>query len=79
MKVFVTKYALTRGIFEEEVREHGEYVYGGVGSYQTQYRLGETCFYSRGVAAEAAERMRDRKVVSLRKQIVRLEKLRFDA
>lgn len=79
MKVFVTKYAMTKGIQEASVTGKtdvvGTYVYSG--GYSQQYRMGYTAFLTREEASMAAEAMRQRKVASLKKSIAKLEKLSF--
>ena len=74
--VWVTKYALTRGIFQVEVTiENGGYAHE-TGQQWTQYPPG-TWFLTEPGAADDAEARRTRKIESLRKQIVKLEKIRF--
>lgn len=77
-KVFITKYALTKGILEKEaeIRDYGyeiAYVKGGFSSYS----LGKEAFRTREQAMERAEKMRLKKIASLKKQIEALEKMKF--
>ena len=78
--VFKSKYALTKGILEKEVKiqDHGNgyiraYEKGGFPSYS----LGKECFRTREQAMERAEKMRLKKIASLKKQIEVLEKMKF--
>lgn len=71
-KVFITKYALTKGILEKEVKiqDHGNgyiraYEKGGFPSYS----LGKECFRTREQAMERAEKMRLKKIAPWRKQM----------
>lgn len=88
MKVYITKYALTDGIYECEARKPYEYSEG----YQTDgtdeskavkvsFRIG---FFTKGnwtnsasKAVERAKEMRDRRLQSLKKQIEKLENMKF--
>lgn len=79
-KVFITKYALTKGILEKEAEicDHGNghiraYVKGEFSSYS----LGKEAFRTREQAMERAEKMRLKKIASLKKQIEALEKMKF--
>ena len=85
MNVFITKYALTQGIFEKEaklcldVRTNGTMIEIKAGTgccpeYFHKPHWHETL----GEAIASAESMRKKKIVNLRKQIAKLEKLRFD-
>ena len=77
MKVYITKYALTRGILKREVNginletvvqdalKHGTYYYDG-----EWYKSWEAAY-------EKAEDMRQKKIISLQKQIRKLSKLGF--
>lgn len=79
MKVWITKYALTRGVFEMEVEsqsEDGTAVYG---------KSLNDCYHGEGrewhrtkvSAIKKAEEMRQKKIESLKKQIKKLEQLKF--
>ncbi len=77
-KVFITKYALTKGILEKEAEIHDygheiAYVKGEFSSYS----LGKEAFRTREQAMERAEKMRLKKIASLKKQIEALEKMKF--
>lgn len=75
-KVFITKYALTKGILEKEA-EICDYGY----EYEIAYVIGEFSSYSlfrtREQAMERAEKMRLKKIASLKKQTEALEKMKF--
>lgn len=78
-KVFITKHALTRGIKEIEAEviksdyHNVEYVRYG---YQC-FSIGTNAFLNKADAIKKAEEMRNKKIASLKKQIEKLEKLRF--
>ncbi len=74
-KVYITKCALTHGIAEKEVKIVNGYAYSK-GQYSTQYCPGEF-FDSQQEALNAAEEMRVKKIASLKKQITKLNAMRF--
>ncbi len=79
-KVFITKYALTKGILEKEaeIRDYGyEYEIAYVKGEFSSYPLGKEAFRTREQAMERAEKMRLKKIASLKKQIEALEKMKF--
>lgn len=81
-KVFVTKYALTSGIKEiegEVMKSNWENWPNCVkdGVYNLRY-IGKDAFLDKSEAIKKAEEMRKKKIISLRKQIEKLEKLTFD-
>lgn len=80
MRVWITKYALSTGIFEMDVEsqsEDGKAVYG---------KAWNQCFHGQGVewcktkaaAIARAEEMRNKKITSLKKQIDKLENMKFE-
>lgn len=79
MKAYISKYALTKGIFEVEAEECGDitiyilqgYIIGG-------YFHGIGWHTTRAEAIKRAEEMRLKKIESLKKQIAKLEKKRFE-
>lgn len=79
-KVFITKYALTKGIKEIDADiirsrfENEEYVIDDSYSY---FRIGTNAFTDKSEALKKAEEMKIRKIASLRKQMEKLEKLSF--
>jgi hypothetical protein len=77
MKYWVTKYALTKGIFEAEVDVTDEYAYQRMGNLRVQYRLNRDCHETWDDALFKSDEMRNAKIASLRKQIAKLEKLKF--
>lgn len=82
MRVFVTKYALSMGDIEDiEVRQplanSPDYVSRADGTYRG-HRLGIDAFERREDAVVAANTARDKKIASLKKQIAKLEALRFE-
>jgi hypothetical protein len=84
MKVYITKYALTRGIIEAEVsrqraNEDGYVVVFWDGGLNGENVFGPTEWrWEREAAVARAEEMRKAKIASHKKQIARLEKLRFE-
>lgn len=80
MKVYITKYALSSGIFDIDA-EIGE---SGMVSENSEYHR---CFHGEGKewhktlenAKKYAEDMRLKKVASLKKQLAKYEKMRFIA
>jgi hypothetical protein len=81
MKIWNSKYALTEGLIEQEGEEVGEVGSSMVqiGSMQYLYGEGKEWHRTRESALARAEVMRKAKIASLRKQLARLEALRFDA
>lgn len=78
MKAWISKYALTKGVYEAEGKLCGDpdetkYFHAGFIFERMHVNAHET----REDAITAAEAMRKRKIASLRKQIARLEKLTF--
>lgn len=80
MKIFSTKYVLTRGIEEVEVMspyQDGDiYRYSDSPGIATQFCPGEW-HTDRAEAVKAAEKIRDRKVKSLERQIDKLQGMQF--
>lgn len=76
IKAFITKYALLKGIEEMEgtVSEYGYlYVGGYYGSFsQNEYYIDKTD------AIKNTEQRRLKKIESLKKQIAKLEKMKFE-
>ena len=86
MKVWITKYALTRGIIEIDVSDfHRTYVkpngtmcfYDKFGNMVCSYKKLEH-FGLKELAIQKAEEMRQKKIESLKKQIKKLEEMRFE-
>lgn len=81
MKVWITKYALTKGIIERE----GKLTSSDSVSVVNQDRSLPTHWFYRGdwysdkqSAIHKAEEMRQKKIESLKKQIKKLEEMRFE-
>jgi hypothetical protein len=81
MKVWITKYALTKGIFEIEARIvedfKGMAVYKLEGSCMHEYAHAGEWYKSYEEALEKAEDMRNKKIISLQKQIIKLNDINF--
>lgn len=80
-KVFITKYALTKGIIEKEAeinsyRDGSKYAY--VRGEFNGYNMTRDAFFDYNNAIQNAEEMRQKKIASLKKQITKLEKLSFN-
>lgn len=79
MRVYITRYALTRGIIELELEE--ESVSGKGCSARSD--LNSNFFYGKEwhrtleEAKKDAESRRDRKIESLKKQLAKLEEMKF--
>ena len=75
MKVYITKYALTEGILE---------ITGQLGSHKTLlmtkigYFYGKDWHVSKGAAIKHAEEMWVKKIANLKKQIEKLEAMKFN-
>lgn len=80
MKAWISKYALSKGVFTVDVEPTSE---GGV-SYKPldggarQYFFGSDWHQTREQAVAKAEDMRRRKLESLKKQMGKLTELKFD-
>lgn len=77
--VWVAKYALTRGVFEREVKQrHGRWVYVDVdGGPFARGLAGPEWQETREAAITRAEEMKAAKIASLKRQIEKLEALEF--
>ncbi len=80
MKVFVTKYALTDGILEKEVEINinisDRMVTEVKGNYRNSFHK-PFWHLTKDEAIIHAEQLRTRKIISLKKKIIQLEKLTF--
>lgn len=79
-KIFITKYALTKGIIEKEAeinsyRDRSKYAY--VRGEFNGYNMTKDAFFSYDNAIRNAEEMRQKRIKSLEKQIEKLKKLKF--
>jgi hypothetical protein len=81
MKIWISKYALSGGISEYECAEpHDGYAYpGDPFPPYASFKVGRDAHATREDAVKAAEAARTKKIASVRKQLARLEALRFDA
>ena len=86
MKVWITKYALTRGIEEITsddvsrifIEKNGDLVmYGKSGMFPVIYNT-DNYYLDKQSAIQKAEEMRQKKIDSLKKQIEKLERMRFE-
>lgn len=78
MKVWITKYALTKGIFEKEVEGCGDGMAKESENHFPTYYHGTEWHVDRQSAIEKSEEMRQKKIASLKKQIEKLERMKFD-
>lgn len=78
MKVWITKYALTKGILEKEVEDCGDGMVKDSESYLPSYYHGTDWHKDKKSAVAKAEEMRIKKISSLEKQIKKLEKMNFE-
>lgn len=80
-KIFITKYALTKGIIEKEAdihsfRDGSKFAY--VRGEFIGYKMTVDAFYNYESAIQRAEEVRKKRIASLKKQIEKLEKLSFN-
>ena len=83
MRVWITKYALTQGIFEADGKictdiDENMIDAGKAGLYHNHYSGIDEWHKTKESAIRAAEHMRQKKIASLEKQIARLKKLKFE-
>ena len=82
MKVWITKYALTQGIFEIEAEECGMGFPGMIQPKEEHpshcHEEGKDWHRSKDSAVKRAEEMRQKKISSLRKKLEKLEKMKFE-
>ena len=78
MKIWNTKYALSEGVIEQEGEEVSDSMVK-VGPLMYLHGEGREWHRTPESAAARAEAMRKAKIASVRKQLARLEALRFDA
>lgn len=77
MKVWITKYALTKGIYEMEVVSMGKDSVYGKAWNEAFHGEGKEWHRTYGSAVAMAEKIRRRKIENLKNQIIRLEKMCF--
>lgn len=78
MKVWITKYAISSGILEKEARENENFP-GMITTDDGSYFHGEGKDWTRTKeeAIAIAEKMKAKKIESLKKQIKKLENMKF--
>lgn len=74
---YVTKYALTQGILKISGRVSASGYFYGNGAYFELQVNPSNWTLDKCLAIERAEKMRDKKIASLKRQIARLQKLDF--
>ena len=80
MKVWITKYALSKGVYVQEVTTEfcGDGMVAGPGTFESYHGEGREWHRTKEGAIARAESMRIAKIKSLQKSIARIEKLKFD-
>ena len=80
MKAYITQYALSRGIYEIEAKATSfDYMIRECGGLHIGVTYHKPHWHeTREAAIEQAEKMRVKKIESLKKQIEKLEKLKFE-
>ena len=79
MKVWITKYALTDGIIETEGKNiSSESFRITEGNFKDSWFSSKDCFTDKKSAIKRAEEMRQKRIKSLKKQIEKLEEMRFE-
>ena len=77
MKVWITKYALTKGILEAESSESSEFRTGRKVKVQGQWFYDNDYHVTLKDAQEHAEKMRHNKIASLERSLKKLKNLYF--
>lgn len=81
-KVFITKYALTKGIQEVKANITKSWPdnvrFASVYGFYTDFVVGRNAFIDKSEAVKQAEKMRLKRIESLKKQIKKLEDLKFE-
>ena len=79
-RIYITKYALSKGILEKEavIKDCGRYLIAFVKGDYSSYGIGSEAFFKREDALKNAENRRIKKIESLKKQINKLENLKFE-
>lgn len=75
--VWVTKYALTRGIYQAEATTYSGGKYAQIAGNWSSFKLSTDAFKTEAEAKTNAEARRKKKIASLRKQIKKLQNLTF--
>jgi hypothetical protein len=79
IKIWNSKYALTKGLIEQEAKETTNDSMVQVGPLQYLHDEGREWHRTKEQAVERAEVMRKKRIASLRKQLERLESMQFEA
>lgn len=82
-KIYITKYALTKGILEANAIVSRSWwdknvKFARVAGYPVDFFIDEEAFLNKGEAIKEAEKMRKKKIESLKKKIRKLEELKFE-
>lgn len=82
MKVWITKYALTSGMFEAEVKNGYEYMgdviqVKDIDSVSGTLFCKNDCHVTKAEAIEHAEKLREKKIISLERQLKKIKNLKF--
>ena len=79
MKVWITKYALTKGIYAMDARgSHSDGMVICEDDHRTQFLHGNEWHKTKSSAIARAEEMQTKKLASLKKQLKKIEKLTFE-
>ena len=81
MKVWISKYALSKGIYEQEVEQsesNPQMVTIRQGGWHSFHGCGKDWHLDKDSAQRKAHTMRQNKIVSLSTQISKLQKMTFD-
>lgn len=74
---FVTKYALSTGVYSTLVNGDGEWVQESRNRYWSSLKIGRDVFLTEEEALNDAEQRRQKKYASLQRQIDKLKKIQF--
>lgn len=78
-KIWISKYALSGGITEHEAEIRGDNAFPGAPFMSfTYFKMGRDAHLTREEAVAAAHAARKKKIASIKKQITKLEELKFD-
>lgn len=78
MKVWISKYSLSQGVYEIEVEDCGDGIVRTKEAFSVFFHEeGKDWHKTKESALAKAEEMRQRKIESLKKQISKLEKIEF--
>jgi len=79
MKVFITKYALTKGVFEREIDDNRSTntVVHGVGEYRYEVYFKPHWHVRKEDALDQCEIMRKKAIITCKKKLDKLEAMKF--